>query len=119
MEGEIRITKLHNCQKEQGISFLVSKKLETDVKQRIGQDEFVFSLEGPEVRALHASPSASEFANCKYVLPYKLTVPGKYHMNFVHTRENYKGIMETERIFPEAHLDLPLGTGAFVQIGSG
>lgn len=115
LEGEFRITKLHNCKKET-MNFAITEGLAAEVKQRMGQDEFFLSLEGPEVRALHPTPSDSH-ANCEYVMPYKLTVPGKYHVNLVWMRENYAAITETAKVWPEGHLDLPLGTATFLQFG--
>jgi len=120
MEGEFRITKLENCLRGQshGVKFQELDAFQSEVELKLGQDEFVFSLEGPEVRALHPEMSIGH-RNCEYVLPYKLVVPGKYHVNLVWTRENYLAVAENSKQFPMGHFDLPLGTETFLEFGSG
>jgi hypothetical protein len=120
MEGEFRITKLQNCLRAQsgGVKFQEQDAFQSEVELKLGQDEFVFSLEGPEVRALHPEMSIGH-RNCEYVLPYKLVVPGKYHVNLVWTRENYLAVAENSKQFPMGHFDLPLGTETFLEFGSG
>jgi hypothetical protein len=98
------------------------------VAREYGPDELFASLHGAEAIGLRFYYRGG----CTYEATYQLTIPGKYHLHMLHTREEYQGLQEKivtdleekdkdkqqKPQWPPAHFDLPLGTtGVFVQIG--
>lgn len=115
--GTFRVRKLKGCLGEsQPKMFSADEEYMKKVQEEMGQDEFIFVLEGPEVHSLHPTPSPQN-KRCEYELPFALTTPGKYHVNLVWVRENYLAADETKKVWPAAHYDVPLGTGVFVTLG--
>jgi len=114
--GVFHIRKLKGCMTDIK-KFSEDSKYEEKVQTEMGQDEFIFLLEGPEVHSLHPRKS-EKMKQCEYELPFTLETSGKYHLNLVWVRENFKATDEMNKVWPAAHFDLPLGTKTFLSLGS-
>ena len=110
-EGTMLVTKLKRCDE--------TRKFTTDptysaLAGEYGPDEFDLILEGPEMMNLRTGPGARHTGACKYELPYRVSVPGQYHVSLVVSRENYGGADEQSAAWPPSHYDEPLGTQVFL-----
>ena len=67
------------------VTFSSDNAYSSEVRAHYGPDEFFLTLEGPEVASLSADVVYK--GGCVYEMPYGVTVPGRYHIQAVFTRE--------------------------------
>eukprot|EP01062_Namystynia_karyoxenos_P053572 TRINITY_DN4344_c1_g1_i1.p1 TRINITY_DN4344_c1_g1~~TRINITY_DN4344_c1_g1_i1.p1 ORF type:complete len:650 (+),score=163.63 TRINITY_DN4344_c1_g1_i1:49-1950(+) len=112
MEGALRVDKNWGC--KETAAFTADPATAEYARQCTGPDELYLSLEGPEVHAL----APAHLGGCRYEARFRVAVPGRYRVMLVWAREAWGGLNELRAEWPPAHLDLPLGTGPVLQVGS-
>ena len=112
VSGVVRIEKLDMC--DESLPFTKDTSYEALVRERLGPDEFIFNLEGPELHNLNLNMQYR--GKCVYDLPFQVTTPGPYHLNLVWYRENYGGATEGANGWLAVHAQKPLGERCFVNL---
>jgi len=76
-------------------------------------EEFQLSLAGAELLALEPVHRG----HCRFELPFRVSVPGRYLVDFVWTREDYAAVRDDVAAHPVAVVNRPLGL-LFIELGS-
>ena len=110
--GIIRIHKEFGCNEND--EFSKDPLYSNFVRTKIGPDEFVLGLEGPELHSLTLMLKYK--GNCTYDMPFEVSTPGLYHLNLVWLREHYVGAQEGTVGWLEGQAYKPLGDNCFVNL---
>jgi len=110
--GIIRIHKEFGCNEND--EFSKDPLYSNFVRTKIGPDEFVLGLEGPELHSLTLMIKYK--GNCTYDMPFEVSTPGLYHLNLVWLREHYVGAQEGTVGWLEGQAYKPLGDNCFVNL---
>lgn len=112
--GAFRIHKKQKCDFR---SDWTDNKLYRDqVEARFGPEEFYFILEGPEMMGLNLEQV--HLGNCRYEIPFRVEIPGRYRINLMWHRSAYRAVDEHLNVWPLAFMSYPLGDNVYIEIGS-
>ena len=113
LAGVFRISKMRQCKED--AHFSDDKDYSTYIRQHIGPDDFVLTLEGYE---LHDMVSDARYlGSCTYDIPFEVNSPGQYILNLLWWRENFASAVDIAASGWQAgHLDLPLGTSTVMTL---
>jgi hypothetical protein len=114
--GKFVVQKMKGCTGATRISN--DAQTEHEIRDIFGEDEFLLELEGPEILALQSVSPRALLETCVYEMPFKWTIPGRYHVKLVWLREHFDASQELVQAWPESHFDLPLGSDIFLEIGN-
>ncbi|KAI9337814.1 hypothetical protein BDR26DRAFT_863600 [Obelidium mucronatum] len=92
---------LHSCKKAFDQVLSNNEQLDSFLKTRIGPDAFHMIFDGPE----RASPSMwHQISPCVYKLPYRLTNPGTYKLQLIHSHTDFAAVDEVTNKWPQVIL---------------
>jgi hypothetical protein len=116
--GQVVLTKNQLCRDSLDLLMVdpAEDKAEyTKFAREYGPDELYGSMHGAEAVWLRFK----HVGHCEYHAHFNLTLPGKYHVHILHTREAYTGMWQKSPVqWPPMHYDLVLGrAGAWVTVG--